>query len=235
MGLSLLKIGEVARVDLSSFSLEGASKSDFRQAHRRAQREGYVFDVIKAADLEPVLPALRDISDAWLASKQGEEKGFALGAFDETYLRNFDCAVLRHGETGRIVAFANLFQGAERHELSVDLMRYAPDGPNFAMDALFAALMLWGKAKGFHWFSLGAAPFAGLETRPLAPIWNRVGSYVYRHGEHFYHFEGLREFKEKFDPVWSPNYLAAPRGLDAPIVLYEVNILISGGVKGLMK
>ncbi len=133
------------------------------------------------------------------------------------------------------MAFANLFQGGHKSELSLDLMRYEPDGSNFIMDALFAEMMSWGAEQGFHWFSLGAAPFSGIENRQLASFWNRVGGFVYEHGEQFYHFEGLRSFKQKFDPEWSPNYLASPGGFAAPRILYEVNILISGGLRGLTK
>ena len=234
LGLTILKIGEVARVDLQSFNLEGAPRKDLRQARNRAARDGFIFEVIPAADLPPVMAELRAISDAWLENKQGEEKGFSLGAFEEAYVANFDVAVLR-SPTGEITAFTNLFRGANLHELSLDLMRYRPDGPGFAMDALFAELMLWGAAEGYHWFSLGAAPFSGIESRQLAPIWNRIGGFVFEHGEHFYNFEGLRSYKEKFSPEWTPNYLACPGGLAAPQILYEVNVLISGGFRGLGK
>ncbi|MFZ5963034.1 bifunctional lysylphosphatidylglycerol flippase/synthetase MprF [Thalassococcus sp. BH17M4-6] len=234
LGLSILKIGEVARVDLRGFTLDGSKRKDLRQARNRAVRDGFVFAVVPRAEAMAILPELRQISDAWLARKQGEEKGFSLGAFTEDYMRNFDMAVLRDPD-GRIVAFANLFQGADRHELSLDLMRYLHDAPNFAMDALFAEMMLWGAAQGYHWMSLGAAPFAGVQNRELAPLWNRIGGFIYEHGEHFYRFEGLRAYKEKFDPVWSPNYLACPGGLAAPRILYEVNVLVSGGLRGLMK
>lgn len=234
LGLSILKIGEVARVNLNGFTLAGPAKKDFRQARNHAARDGYTFGIIAKENLGPVLASLRTLSDAWLASKQGEEKGFALGAFEETYVANFDHAVLRN-RSGEIVAFANLFQGANKHELSLDLMRHDPDGPNFVMDALFGELMLWASAQGFQWFSLGAAPFSGLESRRLASFWNRVGGFIYQHGEQFYHFEGLRAFKQKFNPVWTPNYLASPGGFAAPRILYEVNTLISGGVIGLMK
>lgn len=234
LGLSILKIGEVARVSLQGFTLDGSAKKDFRQARNRAEREGYEFVIIPKAELPDVLGELRVISDTWMTSKQGEEKAFSLGYFDDAYLSNFDHAVLRNKETGKIVAFANLFQGAQKHELSLDLMRYDPGGPKFAMDALFGELMLWGAAQGFHWFSLGAAPFSGIESHQLSSLWNQVGGFVYQHGEHFYHFEGLRSYKQKFDPVWTPNYLASPRGLAAPRVLYEVNILVSGGIKGLI-
>ena len=234
LGLSILKIGEVARVDMRGFTLEGSNKKDLRQARNRAARDGFTFKVIPAAEIAAVLPELRAISDAWLENKQGEEKGFALGAFEETYISNFDVAVLRD-TGGQIVAFANLFKGANLCELSLDLMRYRPGGPGFAMDALFAELMLWGADQGYRWFSLGAAPFSGIENRQLAPIWNRIGGFVYEHGEHFYNFEGLRSYKEKFGPDWSPNYLACPGGLAAPQILYEVNILISGGLRGLVR
>ncbi|MFZ1469292.1 MAG: bifunctional lysylphosphatidylglycerol flippase/synthetase MprF [Paracoccaceae bacterium] len=234
LGLSILKIGEVARVNLQGFSLAGPAQKDLRQASNRSRRDGCAFQIIPAADTTMILPELRSISDTWLASKQGEEKGFALGAFDEEYMSNFDIAVLR-SDAGDILAFANLFKGANLHELSLDLMRYRPGGPGFAMDALFAELLLWGAAQGYHWFSLGAAPFSGIENRQLAPIWNRIGGFVYGHGEHFYNFEGLRAFKEKFGPEWSPTYLACPGGLAAPQILYEVNILISGGLRGLFK
>ena len=234
LGLSLLKIGEVARVDLRGFTLDGPARKDLRQARNRALRDGFAFEVIPATELAPIMAELRAISDAWLANKQGGEKGFALGAFEEDYIANFDVAVLR-SSAGEIVAFANIFKGANLHELSLDLMRYRPDSPGFAMDALFADLMLWGVAKGYRLFSLGSAPFSGIENRQLAPIWNRIGGFVYEHGEHFYNFEGLRAFKEKFGPEWSPNYLACPGGLAAPQILYEVNVLISGGLRGLVK
>ncbi len=235
LGLSILKIGEVARVPLKDFSLDGKSRKRFRQAKNRAEREGYVFEIIPKEDLAPSLPELRAISDHWLEQKAGAEKGFALGGFDDDYLSYFDHAVLRNGETGQIMAFANLFQGGNKSELSLDLMRYEPDSPSFVMDALFAEMMSWGAEQGFHWFSLGAAPFSGIENRQLASLWNRIGGFVYEHGEQFYHFEGLRAFKQKFDPEWSPNYLASPGGLAAPRILYEVNILISGGLRGLTK
>ena len=235
LGLSILKIGEVARVDLTGFTLEGSGKRDFRQAVNKAAREGYAFEILPKAEVPAAFSGLKSVSDAWLAARSGAEKGFSLGACTPDYLAQFDHAVLRQADTGRIVAFANLMQGAGRSELSLDLMRHDPQGPKFAMDALFGHIMLWGRDQGFHWFSLGAAPLSGLEEHRLASLWNRVGGFVRDHGERFYHFEGLRSFKEKFDPVWTPEYLACPRGLAVPQVLYEVSTLISKGVRGLVR
>lgn len=236
LGLQVLKIGEVARVDLRTFTLEGPRRKDWRYARAKIGKDGFAFSVIKAADLTPPIMAnLHDVSDAWLAHKKSEEKGFSLGWFHDAYIANFDIAVLRNVETGRIVAFANLMQAGDKSELSLDLMRYDPSGPKVAMDALFADMMLWGTAQGFTWFSLGAAPLSGLEDHHLAPAWHRLGSFLYEHGEQFYHFEGLRSFKEKFDPEWSPEYLASSGRFDAARVLYEVSLLVSRGAKGMKK
>ena len=78
------------------------------------------------------------------------------------------------------------------------------------------------------------APLSGLERRELAPLWSKVGAFLYRHGEHFYNFQGLREYKEKFDPVWQPRYLASPGGLALPRLLANVASLINGGLRGVV-
>jgi len=98
------------------------------------------------------------------------------------------------------------------------------------MDFLFIELMLWAKAEGYRWFKLGMAPLAGLEAHRLAPAWHKVGRLIYHYGENFYNFEGLRRYKEKFEPEWRPRYLAAPGGLAQARVLLDVTSLISGGL-----
>ena len=227
MGLSVLKIGEVARIDLSTFSLEGRHHKDLRHACNRAQKDGLSFDIVPMAQVPAILPELKKVSDEWLDIKSGGEKRFAIANFNEAYVSSFDCAVVR--KDGEIVAFANVTRGAGQHEMSVDLMRYRPNISQVLMNFLFAELLLYAKEEGYGWFGLGAAPLAGLADHPLASSWNRIGTMIYQHGEEIYHFEGLRSFKEKFGPAWTPNYVACPGGLAVPRVLFDVTTLISGG------
>lgn len=229
MGLSLSKIGEEAHIRLTDFSLEGSDRAALRQTWRRAGRDGMRFEVIPPQRVGEYLAQLRAISDAWLASRATAEKGFSVGGFDPDYLSRCPCALVWVGE--RLVAFANIWPGGGKHEVSVDLMRHIDDAPPGCMDFLFIECMLWGRAQGYDWFSLGMAPLAGLEDRALAPAWHRMGTFVYRHGEHFYNFEGLRRYKEKFDPEWRPRYLASPGGIALPRILLDVSSLIAGGVK----
>lgn len=233
LGLSMFKLGEDARVDLGGFSLEGSAARELRYAERRAEREGAVFEVVPAADVPDFVPQLRAVSDAWLANKATHEKRFSVGAFSGDYLKNFDCAVVRHD--GAIVAFANIWRSPAGQEVSIDLMRYRSDAPYGVMDFLFIRLMRWGKEKGYRWFDLGMAPLSGLDNHPLAPVWQRIGAFLFRHGEHFYNFEGLRAYKEKFRPVWSPKYLAVPGGLALPRILFDIAALTSGGTKEIIQ
>jgi len=113
----------------------------------------------------------------------------------------------------------------------MDLMRYDDRAPKDVMDALFAHVMLWGKEQGYQWFAMGMAPLSGFETSPVAPLWNRLASFLYEHGENVYNFQGLRAFKQKFDPVWQPRYLAYPGGLRLARVLADVAALIAGGYR----
>jgi phosphatidylglycerol lysyltransferase len=232
LGLSLLKLGEEARVPLADFSLEGKSRKSLRMSYKKLEKEGLTFEVASLEATVELLPQLKKISDAWLAEKNTREKRFSLGSFNSDYLARYPMALIRRGE--EIVAFANVMCGAGKEELTVDLMRHTADAPSGVMDQLFISLMLWGREQGYAWFDLGMAPLSGLENRQLAPLWHRVGGLLFRHGEHFYNFEGLRDYKDKFDPVWRPKYLASPGGFILPVILANVATLISGGMKGLV-
>ena len=232
LGLSLLKLGEEARVPLAEFSLDGGGRKGLRRTLRQVEKDGATFEVAPPDGVSALLPELTAVSDAWLARKRTREKGFSLGRFDPGYLARFPLGLVRLD--GRIVAFANIWRSAGQAELSVDLMRFRPEAPAGVMEYLFIRLMLWGREQGFTWFDLGMAPLAGLENRALAPLWARLGALVFRHGEHFYNFQGLRDYKEKFDPVWVPRYLAAPGGLALPGVVTNLATLISGGVRGVV-
>lgn len=229
LGLSLLKLGEEARVPLQEFGLEGSHRAELRTAKRRAEREGARFEVVQAPVSASVMEQMRAVSDQWLEEKAAGEKRFSVGYFDPAYLANFSIALVYRGD--KIVAFTNLWFSGAREEVSVDLMRHSREAPKGVMDYLFVELMLWAKAQGYGWFNLGMAPLSGLEQRALAPAWHRMGKFVFDMGEHFYNFEGLRRYKEKFLPVWEPRYLAAPGGLALPRVLFDVTTLIAGGLK----
>ena len=232
LGLTLLKLGEAAVVSLDVFTLEGGKRKGLRRTIKEVSRHGAEFTVVPREQVSSLLPELKCVSDAWLEEKHTREKGFSMGRFDERYISEFPVGVVRIGS--RIVAFANLWCSGDGTEVSVDLMRYSPAAPSGVMEFLFIELLLWGKGQGFRKFNLGMAPLSGLQNRTLAPLWNRAGALLYRHGEHFYNFRGLRSYKDKFDPRWEPRYLASPGGLVLPRILANTAALISGGLRGVV-
>ena len=137
------------------------------------------------------LDELKAISDAWLGGKQVREKGFSLGRFTPAYLNFFRIAIVRH--QGKPVAFANLLETDSRELASLDLMRVHPEAPKLTMEFLMLGLILHYKAQGHARFSLGMVPLAGLQPGG-APLTQRLGALVFRRGEQFYNFQGLRRF-----------------------------------------
>lgn len=232
LGLTLVKIGEEGRVELKNFSLEGNVRKGFRHTLNKFEKEEFTFEIVSAEMIPTLYTEMKEISDQWLKEKNTREKGFSLGFFNEAYLKQFPAAIVCKKK--KIIAFANLWQGADKEELSPDLMRHLPESPDNIMDYLFLRLMLWGKNEGYRWFNLGMAPFSGLEARSLAPLWNRLGAFLFSHGEHFYNFQGLRQYKQKFSPEWEPRYLVSPGGRALPVVLSNIATLISGGMKGVV-
>jgi phosphatidylglycerol lysyltransferase len=229
LGMTVHKIGEEGRVNLAEFSLAGSRHKGLRYIHNRLSKEGYAFEVLAPDEVVPVMPELKRISDEWLKNKNAAEKGFSLGFFNKEYLQNFPVAVVRFQD--RILAFANLWPGGDKNELSIDLMRYANDAPRGIMDFIFSEIMFWGKEEGYHWFSLGMVPLSGLETHKAASMWSNIGTFIYRHGEHFYNFKGLRSYKDKFDPHWQPRYIASPGVLRLPAIFANLTALIGGSLK----
>ena len=225
-GLHLFKLGEHAHVELPGFNLKGASRANLRSGVNRAEREGLVFEVVAPAGIDSILPALKEVSDAWLAQHRSGEKAFSVGRFDEDYVRRLPVAVVRRED--RIIAFANLLMTDAKDEAALDLMRYAPDAPPGTMDFLMARILLHMQAEGYRRFGLGMSPMAGMAERSGAPKWQRVARLVFEHGDRFYNFRGLRSFKDKFEPVWEARFLAAPRGLATAFILADVTTLIGG-------
>ena len=229
MGLALVKMGEEAVVPLDQFSLEGPARKRLRTTYNRALRDGLTFEMLHPPFTNDLMPHLREISDAWLKTKSGGEKGFSVGAFDPTVMSRGPIALIRHNE--RIVAFATLWMTDKKQSVNVDLMRHVDDAPSGMMEFLFTSLLLHCAEHGYGEFSLGNAPLSGLEARRGSSLSTRLGALVYKHGRQFYNFAGLRTFKDKFDPEWQPIYVAVPPRANILSVAADVVSLIGNAAK----
>lgn len=231
-GLYAFKLGEEARVQLPGFDLKGSRRASLRASLNKLEREGVSFEIVPTEDVDTILDELSSVSKAWLDEHDVREKAFSLGAFDRDYVASQPVAVLRRA--GLIIAFANVMTTAVKEEATLDLMRFHPSAPNGSMEVLFGRLLLHFKEEGYRWFSLGMAPLAGLSENPVAPLWHKMGRAVYDHGEALYNFHGLRAFKNKFDPIWSPRYMVVAGGLNPMLAIADATVLISGGIRGVI-
>lgn len=233
LGFALQKTGESALLPLADFALTGRKRETLRRNWRKAAEGGAAFEVIAAGEAGAVMDDLKRISDDWLGDHAGGEKGFSMGGFSPAYLMHFPIALVRQG--GVIVAFASLWPTAGRSAFAMDLMRYGPGAPKNIMDYLFVELLEWGRSQGYVAFEFGMAPLAGLDDRPLAPVMSRLGRVLFETGEDLYNFQGVRRYKDKYDPVWRPRYVGAPTRWRIPFTLAHVGLLSSGGMRALTK
>jgi phosphatidylglycerol lysyltransferase len=201
--------------------------ADLKNTHQRFKdKEDYTFDVIPAGGVEPHLKELRDVSESWLSKHKAREKGFSTGFFHADYLKRAPLAVIR--KEGKIMVFANLLQGHGKEEVSVDLLRSVEEATKPLEDHLILEIMLWAKEKGIHWFDLGPAGLLDIGESPLAPFEIQMTEILSPYVRVSNLME-IRKDKERFDPEWSPKYLASSGNLSLDVAFNNIRSLISRG------
>ncbi|HXT05667.1 MAG TPA: bifunctional lysylphosphatidylglycerol flippase/synthetase MprF [Roseiarcus sp.] len=220
LGFTAAKLGEEAVIDLAAFTLKGGGFHHLRYALKRGERDGLTFEWLATAQTR--LDDLALISAEWLERRRGEEKGFSVAAFDAGFLAHQRVALL--SERGRPVAFASVMTaGAEG---TLGLLRATDAQSPAAMEFLICRLAMALRDEGLARFSLGAAPLAGVGGALLPSRWSRLAAFLWRHGDRFYNFQGLRAFKNKFNPEWEPRYFVSSGALGPYVALADAVALI---------
>lgn len=155
---------------------------------------------------------MEEISREWLSLPGRRERGFTLGKFERSYVKETPLSVLRNPE-GRAIAFANEIPDYQPGEATIDLMRHRLDVPTHAMDYVFLAEMEQLKGQGYKRFSLGLAAFAGVGDHPGASLQERAVHQVFERLNRFFSYKGLRNYKAKFEPIWEERFLVYQGGV----------------------
>jgi phosphatidylglycerol lysyltransferase len=108
-----------------------------------------------------------------------------------------------------------------------------PDAPNGTAELLLDAAMRALQGGGARYVTLGLAPLSRhsrLDARRM-PLWLRaVLRFVRAHGRRFYNFDGLDQFKAKFQPDAWEEILALAEGASfPPRVLWAIAAAFSRG------
>ena len=123
----------------------------------------------------------------------------------------------------KIIAFLNIIPDYAKDEASYDLIRKTKDAPNGVMDFILMELFNFLKSKNITYVNLGFAPMSGLNAPYTFP--ERSMKFAYEKIKSFSHYKGLRQYKEKFEPVWYNRYLVYQNDYDllkVPAVLANV-------------
>jgi lysylphosphatidylglycerol synthetase-like protein (DUF2156 family) len=213
-GLEVRQIGASAQVDIDKFLNGTARDKWWRWKKNNAVKSGYQYSVSQPPHSDIFLQQLKAVSDEWLKIGGHEERGFALGYFDEHYMKECEVHYL-HNERGKIFAFTNQLPQFKNHGVAtVDLLRYLPDANN-AMPYLLLCTIESAKQNDFKVFDLGFVPFAK-SSDPVINIARTLSAGRFS-------AKGLEQFKNKFDPIWEPMYMAYDGDL-ADVALIAINV-----------
>lgn len=217
------KLGQEAVIDLAQ--LDQHIALELAEQHKTVFAQGFRIEVLSADKVAALLPEMKSISDRWMDARELQEQGFVLGQFDANYLMQLPHAMLYWQD--KLVGFASLMCSGDQRELSVDLLRHESDLPDGWLVSFYIALFRWASAEGYQRFCFGLAPVTDWSDHPLAALWSKIGHTLMRHARHVEQPDAVREFKEKFRPVWEDRYLITSSTAPLPQVLADVSELMS--------
>ena len=206
-----LKIGEDAIVDTAFFTTQTSRNKHFRAVRNKFIRLEYRYTVSEAPHSAQILAATSRVSKSWLTGRGRKERGFALGYYDRNYMNRTRLHLL-YDKNNRLVAFANEIISYNPIQATIDLMRHERNTETGAMDYLQMRIIEETYGRGIAEFSLGLAPLSGLMDDDSRPIEQRFLHYMAAIGVGGFSYEGLRRYKQKFEPRWEDRYMAYGSG-----------------------
>ena len=154
-----------------------------------------------------------------MADKGLPEMNFMLGGLDELNDPNIRClvAVDADRKLHAITSWLPVYDAGSPAGWTIDLMRRNTEGTvRGVMEFLITTAALTFQEEGARFVSLSGAPLAGLnrgdggERGEQSRALGRALAVIADTIEPAYGFQSLRQFKDKFQPVYEPLYLTYP-------------------------
>ncbi|WP_221393973.1 phosphatidylglycerol lysyltransferase domain-containing protein [Dyadobacter sp. NIV53] len=223
-GKKKLFLGQEGIMDLTKFSLEGGAKKSIRNALKKVSEKGFHTQIYNAPISNEVLEKLKSVSDEWLDDTERSEIVFSQGMFLREELQQQTIITVESVED-KIVAFLNIIPDYAKGEGTYDLIRKTKDAPNGVIDFITVEMFNYLKKEGYSFVNLGFAPLSGIADPRNFP--ERSMKFAYEKIRSFSHYKGLRDFKEKFSPVWHNKYLIYDQDYD----LFKVPAVLTNVIK----
>ncbi len=232
MGWRALHIGEDPVLPTATFTLEGGAIGQVRRQIRKAEQQGITVrhflpdeTPLDAAHAPPGwLEEMRAVSNEWARGRSGGERGFCMGRFDATHLRDVWVAVAYNETARRIEAFVSWVPVPGRRGWALDLTRRRGGAPLGTMELLVVRSVEAARTRGDAIVSLSLSALAKVDEPAETPAESegaepdRARAFLMQHLARFYDFKGLFQWKKKFDPVFEDRFLVYPAPLTLPAV-----------------
>lgn len=218
-----LFIGQEAICDLETFKLEGSAQKTLRNSVNKAISRGYRSTVHFPPVKDGILQKLKAVSDEWLNESGRKEIVFSQGVFQWEELKQQTIITVENAEE-KIVGFVNIIPDYSPNEATFDLIRKTKDAPNGVMDFIIIELFKHLKGAGYRYVNLGLAPMSGVQNPKK--IAEETIKFAYNKIKAFAQYRGLREYKDKFMPVWHNKYLIYDHDFDLLQVPSSLNKVI---------
>ena len=197
--LPRVQIGASALIDTRVFLDSTVSDKWWRWQKNRALKKGYSYTRSEPPHTDSLLKEMGHVSDSWLEKSGRQERGFALGYFDQPYMN----ACIVHyltDESDKMVAFCNQLPSFRpSNTTTIDLLRHLPEANN-AMPYLLSETIADTRKRGqYDYFDLGFVPFAAAKG-PILRVAKALSAGRFS-------AKGLEQFKNKFDPDWQPIHM----------------------------
>lgn len=211
-----------------------ASRASLRAQLNRA-RNKHVAVRCEHPERDGTLPELQRVLGEWLGTRGLPPLHFLVEP--DTLERLFDRKVFVARRSGVIVAFLVASPAPARDGWLIEQLVRGRRAPNGTAELLIDAVMRDLASEDYSYATLGLSPLS--RRAPAAedsnPAWLRfLLRWVRAHGRRFYNFEGLDQFKAKFQPDrWEPVYAIAndpkfpPRALLAIASAFSDRSLVS--------
>ena len=217
-----LLIGQEGVIELATFTLEGRDRKTLRHAVNKVTESGYKTTVHAPPVRDGVLQKIKLVSSEWLKDTGRKEITFSQGVFSWEELKQQTIITVENPEE-KIVAFLNIIPDYTVGEGTYDLLRKTSEAPSNTSEFLLIRLCEYLKSNGFSRVNLGFAPMSGMDDPQNFP--EKSMRFAYERLRSFSHYKGLRDFKERFYPLWYNKYLVYEHDYDllqAPQALARV-------------
>jgi phosphatidylglycerol lysyltransferase len=207
-----------------------ARKASLRAQLNRSRNKGVTVTLMPSEEATGH-PELERVLREWLATRGLPPMHFLVEPDTLRRLVDRRVFVARLG-TGEIAAFLVASPAPARRGWLIEQFVRGRKAPNGTIELLLDAAVRGLASEGYAYVTLGLAPLSRHGLRPEEnPWWLRLLlRWVRAHGRRFYNFEGLDNFKAKFQPErWEPVYAIVDEARFSPGMLYAIAAAFSDG------